>query len=69
METILPNDPRYFTLTSENDYDRHNYKVVSSSGKSVVVETWREAQILWWNNSKYTSYIDVLDKKEAKGFK
>ena len=51
---IEKNDPRYFSVTSDELYDRHNYKIVSSS-KTFVVESWQEVQEWWWNCLLYTA--------------
>lgn len=72
MELIQPEDPQYFTETSDEDYDRHQYKVVSKTGESIVVDDYMLAQEIWWTRGrgKYISHIEVLDrKKESKGFK
>ena len=70
MNLIKPSDPQYFTETSSEPYDRHHYSVVKSTGEQVVVESWEEAQLIWWNSPPhFLSRIEVLDKKEAKGFK
>ena len=70
-QTISPEDPQYFTESSDKPYDRHQYKVVSRTGESIIVDDYMLAQEIWWNRGrgKYISHIDVLDKKEAKGFK
>ena len=65
---IEPSDPRYFTVTSDKSYDRHDYKVIRNDGKSVVVDSWDQAREIWWNTpSQSLSHIEVLDKK--KGFR
>jgi hypothetical protein len=70
MKLIQPSDPQYFKQTSNEPYDRHDYKVIKSTGEYVVVESWEEAQSIWWNSPPhFLSHIEVLDKKEAKGFK
>lgn len=70
MKLIQPSDPQYFKQTSNEPYDRHDYKVIKSTGEHVVVESWEEAQSIWWNSPPdFLSHIEVLDKKEAKGFK
>ena len=72
MELIQPEDPQYFTETSDGDYDRHQYKVVSKTGESIVVDDYTLAQEIWWTRGrgKYISHIEVLDRKtERKGFK
>ena len=70
MKLIQPSDPQYFKQTSNEPYDRHDYKVIKSTGEYVVVESWEEAQSIWWNSPPhFLSHVEVLDKKEAKGFK
>ena len=69
MELIKPTDPQYFKLSSEEPYDRHHYKVVDKSGDSIIVESWEEANVIWWHKKMFLSHIEVLDQKEVKGFK
>ena len=38
MELIRPNDPRYFTQSSDGPYDRHKYELVYSNGQSEIKE-------------------------------
>ena len=67
---ISPDDSQYFTVTSIGDYDRHHYKIVSKTGKSVIVEDWEIAQMTWFQQGKFLSHIEVLDEnQESKGFK
>ena len=51
MKTIERDDPLYFTETSSESYDRHQYKVVGKQGKTVILDSWQEAQELWWNSA------------------
>ena len=37
-ELISPSDPRYFSQTSDDPYDRHQYKLFYTSGKEQVVD-------------------------------
>ena len=65
---IEPSDPRYFTVTSDEPYDRHDYKIIRKDGETVVVDSWELAREIWWNTpSNSLSHIEVLDKE--KGFK
>ena len=48
-ELIAKEDPRYFSQTSDEPYDRHHYRIVCQN-KSFVVESWDEVQEYWWNN-------------------
>jgi len=69
MELIKPEDPQYFTQTSNKLYDRHHYKIISTTGESVKVDNWMKAQEIWWNKKSFLSHIEVIDKKQrAKGF-
>ena len=70
---IGKNDPQYFSQTSNEPYDRHDYKIVYKD-RSFVVESWEEVQEYWWNNSHKFELpvIEVIDKpktnKKSKGF-
>jgi len=66
---IAPDDPQYFTETSNELYDRHHYKIVGTNGESIVVTNWMNVQEIWWNRSRFLSHVEVLDKEEPKGFK
>jgi hypothetical protein len=64
-QLIKPDDPRYFQQTSDEPYDRHNYKVVLLNGQSVVVDAWDLAQAIWFQQpGQFLSHIEVLDKDE-----
>ena len=69
---IRKEDPRYFSSTSKEPYDRHLYKIVSKN-KELIVESWQEVQEYWWNNChlpKFDAVVHVIDKpkKKSKGF-
>ena len=69
---IEPSDPRYFTVTSDEPYDRHDYKIIRKDGETMVVDSWELAREIWWNTPSFSlSHIEVLDKKTNKkeGFK
>jgi hypothetical protein len=76
MELIKRNDPLYFELTSEESYDRHDYKVVMKDGRTFTTSDWETAQMIWFQNpSQFISHIEVLDKSDStknqfnRGFK
>ena len=70
MELIEPDDPQYFEVSSDGSYDRHQYKIVSKGGDTVVVDDWESARSVWFSRAPFLSHIEVLDrKKESKGFK
>ena len=69
MELIKPEDPQYFTQTSDELYDRHHYKIISTTGESVNVKNWEQVREIWWNKRSFLSHVEILDKKQrAKGF-
>ena len=65
-QLIEKTDPRYFTVTSDEPYDRHTYKVVYHGGKEKVVDSWEEVQSIWWNSVSYfVSHVEVMDRKKT----
>ena len=72
-QLISPDDERYFTVSSDEPYDRHHYKIHYHGGETKVVESWEEVQEIWWNTiAQFISHVEVLDKpkqKSSKGFK
>ena len=66
---IEPSDPQYFTETSDELYDRHTYKVVEKSGKSIAIDNWMEVREMWWNRKVFLSHVEVIDPIQSKGFK
>ena len=71
-ELIAKEDPRYFSQTSDEPYDRHHYRIVCQN-KSFVVESWDEVQEWWWNNCRlptFNAVVHVIDiPRPKKGFK
>jgi hypothetical protein len=58
-----------FKQTSDKLYDRHIYKLVYSNGQEVIYDNYQDVQESWWNTpSDFVSHIEVLDKKDKKGF-
>jgi hypothetical protein len=65
MKLINPNDKDYFTETSSELYDRHQYEFVYSNGKHLIFDSWEEARNQWFNvPSHFKSHINILDKKK-----
>jgi len=63
-QLIDRNDPRYFTESSSESYERHDYRIVYSNKQSVDVDNWESAQMLWFQApAQFLSHIEVLDKK------
>jgi len=68
------NLPQNFELTSDQPYNRHDYKLVYSNGQSKVFDDYVELQSTWFQTPiQFLSHVEVLDKKEkkklTKGFK
>ena len=63
---IETTDPRYFTVSSDELYDRHHYKIVSKNGNTITVNNWEDAAMIWWNKKVVLSHIEVLDKAQSK---
>ena len=63
----------YFTCTSKEDYDRHNYRLIFKNGKSIEFDDWEVTRNYWfqWSGTNQLSHVDVLDKSKvkSKGFK
>ena len=69
---VEKDDPKYFSQTSNEPYDRHNYKIVSKHYCTMIVESWGEVQEWWWNHCNtlnFDAVIEVLEKPKSKGFK
>ena len=58
-----------FTQTSDLPYERHRYKFVYSDGTYKIFEYYTDAQMEWMQAPlESLDIIEVLDKKESKGF-
>ena len=57
-----------FSQTCDKDYDRHTYKIHMESGKVISCE-WYEQVYAQWFSSLFCKYVEVIDKKQRKGFK
>ena len=60
-----------FKQTSDNPYDRHDYKLVLSNGKEIIFDNYEDVQVTWFQTApQFLSHVEVLDKKtKSKGFK
>lgn len=67
MEVFDKDDPRYFTTYCDKDYDRHNYRVVLTNGKTTVVDNYDLVKAIWYTDDYDVDHIEVLDKG-GKGF-
>jgi len=69
-QLIDQSSPEYFQQTSDGLYDRHDYKLLYTTGKSVVFEDYQDVQVAWFQTPNLLlSHIEVLNKKNVKGFK
>lgn len=65
--------PAFFQQTSNEPYDRHDYSLITSDGKTVVYHSWEEVASAWFQlPAMFKDRINVLDKPKkktkAKGF-
>jgi len=66
-QLIDSSDPRYFRQTSDEPYLRHDYKLVTSTGESVIFDNYEDVQRRWFERGgNFLSHIEVLDHKELK---
>jgi len=67
---ISKSDPQYFEVTSTELYDRHDYKVVLSNQQSFTFDNYADCFALWIRTpDELKGYVEVLDRKQKKGFK
>ena len=51
-----------FTSTSEEDYDRHKYKLVLKNGKAIVLEDYEQARAFWNQFRTQLDHVEVMDR-------
>ena len=56
-----------FTSTSNRSYDRHNYELVFSDGRSVVIDDYSAMREAWMQHTSVCSHVNVVDKKGVSG--
>jgi hypothetical protein len=59
--------PHFFTLTSENPYNRHRYKIFCVDGSVKVVDDYMQVIEAWWNYHQYCDHVEVIDAKTKGG--
>lgn len=73
-QLIAKDDPQYFSQTCHKPYDRHDYKLVYTNGKTVAYDDYMDLQAAWFQTAhQFLSHVEVLDKKKKtktnpKGF-
>jgi len=66
-QLIDKTDPRYFTVTSDELYDRHQYEFVYSNGQYLIFDTWEEVRSEWFNTPPhFKSHVNVIDRPKKK---
>ena len=63
----------WFTCTSSEPYDRHQYKIEFDDGRSIIMDSYEELRNVWFEyvRTRKGAKVSVIDKKkqkEVKGF-
>jgi hypothetical protein len=59
--------PEFFQQTCDKPYNRHDYKLVYTDGKSKVFDDYKDTQATWFQTAEmFLSHVEVLDKKTKK---
>ena len=71
-DLINRDDSQFFEQTSDIPYDRHYYKVVTTTNE-YIFDDYEQVRQMWWNyDSSMLKYVEVIDKpkksKKKKGF-
>ena len=70
-DLIDRDDSQFFEQTSDIPYDRHHYKVVTTTNE-YIFDDYEQVRQMWWNYDssmlKYVEVIDKVEKKKSKGF-
>ena len=69
IKLIERSDPQFFEETSNGSYDRHDYKLVTTTN-SYLFDNYEDMRNMWWNyDSSMLKHVEVLDKvKKTQGF-
>lgn len=62
-----------FSQTSDLPYDRHDYEIILTSGKTIKFDNWEDTWVYWYQNYQIPDFLDfivVKDKQKikSKGF-
>ena len=71
-DLIDRDDSQFFEQTSDIPYDRHHYKVVTTTNE-YIFDDYEQVRQMWRNyDSSMLKYVEVIDKpkkpKKKKGF-
>lgn len=60
--------PDHFTQTSNELYDKHNYKLIFKNGKSIVFEDYESLLQFWFQYGfkDELACVDIIDKNKVK---
>lgn len=69
IKLIERSDPQFFEETSDGSYDRHDYKLVTTTN-SYLFDNYEDMRNMWWNyDSSMLKHVEVLDKvNKTQGF-
>jgi len=76
MNLIQPSDPLYFKQTSDEPYDRHQYRLDFEEGKSIIFDDYEQMRSFWFEKIRnwHECTVTILDKdvqkksRNTKGF-
>ena len=67
LNDVLPELPKWFAQTSDEPYDRHQYRLVYSNKQSTIFDSWEELRYEWFSTPlQFKSHVEVLDKSNIK---
>jgi len=68
MNLIQPSDPLYFKQTSDEPYDRHQYRLDFEEGKSIIFDDYEQMRSFWFEQIRnwHGCTVTILDKDAQK---
>ena len=68
MKLIDPSDPLYFQVTSDKEYDRHEYDLLSPDGRTFHFDNYEQLRQVWFEQVRNGTgwKVNVLDKKQKQ---
>jgi predicted nucleic acid-binding protein len=55
-------DGETFTTYCDKDYDKHNYRIILTNGKAIVLEDYEVVRAFWYQYRTQVSCVEVIDK-------
>ena len=68
MKLIEPTDPQYFEQSSTKPYDRHKYKLTFPEGHSMILESYEQVQIMWFEHLRNWQGVTIEVIDGGQGF-